>query len=507
MSPSNNRVPVISDWRSKDLKACPMKRYTILILFVLIAGLALPSPSFGAPPKRKAPKPPAATPLERMFEAAGEVGIRAVSLSSGQALFEYHPNDPLIPASLVKILTSCAALKGLGPDHRFTTSVWAANDPQGGEIQGDVWIRSEGDIFLTVENARTLAQRVKDLGIRTIRGGVYADGGFFSPDKEKICLNEKCSDAYNPVVSGTAFEFNSIVFRVLPGPKPGSPLRAEWSPPGDYVRLSNLGVTGSKSSKTPVTLQPITTTGDGGERYQLSGRMPPGMKGGREFRFNVNDPAGFVARTFKSLLGRAGVEVRGAAAMAGAVPPGAKQLATYESAPLGDVLYGLNRYSNNFMAEMLLRSLGASEAGSPSTAEKGLAATGKMLLALGVPAGEFQLDTGSGLSRVCRVSPRAFCTVLESAYRDPSISSVFLSSLAVNAQDGTLRKRLRSSAVTLQGKTGTLSDVVAFAGYVSAPGKDTVVVTVILNGVRDLARAKGAVDAFLEETASLADCR
>jgi serine-type D-Ala-D-Ala carboxypeptidase/endopeptidase (penicillin-binding protein 4) len=484
-----------------------MKPFAFLILFMLIAGLALPALSFGAPPKRKAPKPPAATPLERMFKAAGEVGIRAVSLSSGQVLFEYHPNDPLIPASLVKILTSCAALKGLGPDHRFNTSVWVTSDPQGREIPGDIWIRSEGDIFLTEENALALARKVKDLGINTIRGGVYADGSFFRPEQEKICLNEKCSDTYNPMVSGTAFEFNSIVFRVLPGLKPGSPLRVEWSPPGDYVRLSNLGVTGSKSSKTPVALQPLAITGDGGERYQLSGRMPLGMKGGREFRFSVNDPAGFVARTFKSLLSRAGVEVRGASAMGDAVPPGAKKLATYESAPLGDTLYGLNRYSNNFMAEMLLRSLGASAAGVPGTMGKGLVEVGKMLVALGVPEGEFLLDSGSGLSRVCRVSPRAFCTVLENACRDPSVSSVFLSSLAVNAQAGTLRKRLRSSAVTLHGKTGTLGDVVAFAGYISAPGKDTVIVTVILNGVRDLAQAKEAVDSFLEETAYLADSR
>ena len=189
------------------------------------------------------------------------------------------------------------------------------------------------------------------------------------------------------------------------------------------------------------------------------------------------------------------------------MPVGAKKIATFESAPLGETLYGLNRYSNNFMAEMLLRSLGASVSGPPGTADKGLAAVAKMLLALGVPESEFRLDTGSGLSRICCVSPRAFCKVLEATSRDPSISSAFLASLAVNAQDGTLRRRLRSSVVEVHGKTGTLGDVVAFSGYLTAPGRDTVVTTVILNGVRDLGQAKAAVDAFLEETATLADPR
>lgn len=486
-----------------------MKRFRSLILFALLACLVIPTPSTAASSKRKARKAPqpVGTPLERMFRAAGEVGIQAVSLPSGQVLFEYHPNDPLVPASLMKVLTSSAALRVLGPDHRFNTSVWAMSDPQGGELPGDIWIKSEGDIFLTVENAAALASSMKDAGIRTIRGNVYADGGFFSPKAERVCLDERCHEMYNPMVSGTAFEFNSIGCRVLPGRKPGSPLRVEWSPPGDYAQLDNLGATGSKSSRLPLSLQSLGPTQDGRERFQLAGKLPAGAKAGREFGFTVAEPAGFAARTFKFLLGRAGVDVRGTVAMAGTVPPGAKKLATLDSAPLGDLLSGLNRYSNNFMAEMLLRSLGASAEGPPGTAEKGLAAVAKMLAALGVPEREFRLDTGSGLSRLCCVSPRAFCRVLENDYENPSISSVFLASLAVNAQAGTLQKRMRSSVVEVHGKTGTLGDVVAFGGYVSAPGKDTVVVTVILNAVRDRALARGAVDAFLEETALLADVK
>lgn len=487
-----------------------MKRFGLFILFVLLATLMVPAPpAAGAPAKRKAAKAPQPklNPIERMFQAASEVGIQAVSLQSGRVLFEYHPNDPLVPASLVKILTSCAALRNLGPDHHFDTSVWAASEPLSGEIPGDIWIAGQGDIFFTAENARTLAQKVRDLGIRTIRGGVYVDGSFFKPEKEKICLDETCSDTYNPLVSGTALEFNSIVFRIAPGPKPRSPLKADWSPQSDYVRLINQGITGARSAKTPVSLRSLGAAGDGRERFQVTGGLPSGPRAAREFRFTVDDPAGFTAHTFKACLIQAGVEVRGSAAMGAPVPAGAKKLATYESAPLGETLYGLNRYSNNFMAEMLLRSLGASAAGPPGTAEKGLAAVAKMLLALGVPEKEFRLDTGSGLSRVCCVSPRAFCRVLEATSRDPSISSVFLASLAVNAQDGTLRKRLRSSVVEVHGKTGTLGDVVAFSGYLTAPGRDTVVVTVILNGVGDTAQAKAAVDAFLEETAQLADPR
>ena len=294
-----------------------MKRYGLIVLFALLTVLTVLTfpapPATGAPAKRKAAKTPqpALSPIERMFKAAGQVGIQAVSLQSGRVLFEYHPNDPLVPASLVKILTSSAALRDLGPDHHFNTSVWAATGPQGGEIPGDIWIASEGDIFFTAENARALAQRVKDLGIRSVRGNVYTDGSFFKPEKERICLDEKCSDSYNPTVSGTALEFNSIVFRIVPGPKPGAPLKVEWSPQSDYVRLTNQGTTGARAAKTPVSLRSLGATGDGNERFQVTGGLPTAAGTAREFRFTVDDPAGFAANTFKSLLVQAGVEVRG----------------------------------------------------------------------------------------------------------------------------------------------------------------------------------------------------
>ena len=230
-----------------------MKRHDFFVLLLLPAVLALAvSPAAGAPAKRKAAKAPqpVLSPIERMFKASTQVGIQAVSLRTGRVLCEYHPNDPLVPASLVKILTSSAALRVLGPDHHFNTSIWAAGDPQGGEIPGDIWIASEGDIFFTAENARALAQKVKELGIRTIRGGVYADGNFFRPAKERICLDEKCSDSYNPTVSGTALEFSIPSSSASsPAPNPGPPVKVEWAPPGDYVRLANQGKTGGKAGK------------------------------------------------------------------------------------------------------------------------------------------------------------------------------------------------------------------------------------------------------------------
>jgi serine-type D-Ala-D-Ala carboxypeptidase/endopeptidase (penicillin-binding protein 4) len=171
----------------------------------------------------------------------------------------------------------------------------------------------------------------------------------------------------------------------------------------------------------------------------------------------------------------------------------------YESAPLSEICCGLNRYSNNFMAEMLLRSLGGFVFGPPGTESKGLNVVQKALLELGLPAPEVSLKTGSGLSRECRVSPNIFCRVLAAAFADPAMRTAFAASLAVAGQEGTLRNRMKGSSLTVRGKTGTLRDVAGFSGYVEVPTGETYGVTVLLNDVKNLHDAKSAIDAFLEE--------
>lgn len=443
--------------------------------------------------------------LNKMQKAAGQVGLEVISLSTGKAVLEYNEKEGLTPASLTKILTSYAALKELGPYYHFTTSLWGLGPLKGDTLQGNIWIKSEGDIFLVGEKVWTLARMLKESGIGHIQGGIYVDNSYFDPATERICLDGKCEKSYNPVLSATAFDFNTVTFHILAGQKAGSPLQVSWSPEGSYVELSNVATTGSKTAKARLDMQPLGTSADGREKFQLSGKLPAGSAKSYEYRFNADDPAAFVARSFKAALKEAGIDVRGTALGSQRAPQGAGKLATYESPPLADLLYGLNRYSNNFMAEMLVRSLGAAVAGAPATIEKGTSAVLKTLRESGIPEGQIFLDSGSGLSRRCKVTPEAFCRVLADAYRDFSIGPEFLASFAMNAKEGTLKKRMHEPGTIVRGKTGTLSDVVGFAGYVSGPDKRVYAVAVLLNEVKNVLDARDAVDSFLEELPAMGD--
>jgi D-alanyl-D-alanine carboxypeptidase/D-alanyl-D-alanine-endopeptidase (penicillin-binding protein 4) len=449
--------------------------YTIFasILCLNIGVIAAGSKVHNSAPNRPWPAEPETrdgtgfqTPLERIGKIAGTAGVLVVSLSSGETVLESRSEDSFIPASLMKLLTSYAALKKLGPSFRFTTRVMAAGEPVEGIISGDIWIKGSGDPLFTSDKAVELAKSIKDKGIREIRGGIFVDNSFFQPPSERICINADCRGAYNPLVSAAAIDFNTMRVRITPQPK----------------KIRSHGA-----------------IGNGRQQSQVSRRTRGGQP--MDHLVRAQDPATLFAHAIKVALERSGVRVLGASATDAKTPPDAKEIASYDSPPLAELLSGLNKYSNNFMAEMLLRSLGGYMEGAPGNSAKGLAVIRTALRESGISEDILELDCGSGLSRLCKVSPHTLCRLLAAVWNDNEIREEFISSLAVNGEKGTLMKRMHKPGVTVRGKTGTLDDVIGFAGYVTGPSGRTFAAAIILNEVRDRFKARQAVDSLIEQVA------
>lgn len=476
------------------LRALGVLSCLIAVLGRLSAGDALGA---GAPRK-----PSGESSLSRLARAADQVALQVVELPSGRVVLEHRAHQPLIPASVVKTLTSFAALKWLGPEHRFRTGIWTTARLQGGVLSGPVYLKSDGDPFFVQDKLQGLVRRLRESGVQRVVGPVYVDNSYFAPQTERVCLDDGCDEAYNPTLSGTALEFNSVFVRAKPGGKAGAPALVSWFPSGRYVRLENLGKTVARGSKAPIQIRHRGSELDGREGIQVSGTISVNDRATHEHRFSVLRPDVFVSAALHAAMEEAGIGVDRSPGGVAAVPAGARKLAEHESNPLSEICCGLNRYSNNFMAEMLLRDLGAYVLGQPATEVKGLEVVRRALLELGVPAQEVSLKTGSGLSRECRASANAFSRVLIAAYADPALRIPFAASMAVAGQEGTLRNRMKGSSLTVRGKTGTLKDVVGFSGYVETPTGQTFGATVLMNEVRNLPEAKAAIDALLEEIAS-----
>jgi D-alanyl-D-alanine carboxypeptidase/D-alanyl-D-alanine-endopeptidase (penicillin-binding protein 4) len=442
--------------------------------------------------------------LSQAGEAAGSLGVEVIALPSGHPLWSHRAMEPMIPASLLKAATSYAALKTLGPGHRFRTTAQTNGTMEGSTLVGDLWLKSEGDIFWTAERASSLALQLKAKGLESIRGRIRVDNSHFSPPFERVCLDEPCEDSYNPMISGTAIEFNSFLARVRPASSVGNPPRVEWLPPGAYARVLQQARTASRKSRSTLVLERLEPDTLGVMRLQLSGQIPISRTVAMERRFSAERPATFVAEVFTTIIESSGIRVEARTPDGKApesMPADARILAEDLSPPLAETIHGLNRHSNNFMAEMLLRAMGAAALGPPGTEAKGLAVMSKVMTALGAETEHCVLKTGSGLSRSCRMSPRSLGRILVAAFSDRALGAAFMNSLAVNGQEGTMRRRISSPSVTIRGKTGTLRDVTGFAGYVSSPGRPSYAVVILFNDVHHLGRAREAMDSFLEKLA------
>jgi serine-type D-Ala-D-Ala carboxypeptidase/endopeptidase (penicillin-binding protein 4) len=179
-----------------------------------------------------------------------------------------------------------------------------------------------------------------------------------------------------------------------------------------------------------------------------------------------NESAVAAAKAFTAALARRGVSVAGFP-QAGRAPADVVPLAIDLSEPLTSIVRHMNRESDNFVSEMLLKELGASVARRGST-EAGARVVREALVDAGVPVAGVRIADGSGLSALDRLTARSLVTILRAGSGDPAISDAFVTSLAVAGISGTLRHRLvrRPTRGRVIAKTGTTNAASALAGFV-----------------------------------------
>jgi serine-type D-Ala-D-Ala carboxypeptidase/endopeptidase (penicillin-binding protein 4) len=199
---------------------------------------------------------------------------------------------------------------------------------------------------------------------------------------------------------------------------------------------------------------------------------------GRVGRWTSHDPALAAAQLFRKALARAGVHAKRAAAR-GVANDAASPLATVDSPPLTAIVRWMDRESDNFVAEMLLKQLGAVQADGGTTAA-GIGVVAGLLTEAGVPMDGVRLVDGSGLSLLDRFTAKALVSLLTVMWNDPGVRPELLASLPVAGRNGTLEHRMRHTAAAgvVLAKTGSTSNASALSGFVG----DRYVFSVLQNG-------------------------
>jgi len=413
-----------------------------------------------------------------------KVGIRIRSLEKKDVLYEKNGDQLFIPASNMKLLTTAAALRNLGSDFRFMTRVYTTGAIHNGVLEGDLYVKGYGDPQLVTEQMWLLANEVKNLPLKKIEGNIIADDSYFDGElRVKTWKKNWGSEAYNAPLGALSFNFNTVTIHIQPGLTTGARPILIVDPDIDYFKLSNSALT-LPFNKRRGKLIVNRVEGDEFNEIRVSGRV---RRDGRRksFYLNITDPAQYSVKVFRKNLQQAGLEVSGEV-LKGKVPEDAILLVEHESEPLSEIIRGLNKFSNNFMAEQVLKTLGAEVVSSPGSTDKGLRVVREYMKTLGYFPHQYSALDGSGLSRGSRLTPAQIVTVLEDVYRDMSIYPEFVAALGIMGLDGSVKKRMdkKKEAHIVRVKTGTLNNVSALSGYFQSDNGERFAFSMLMNSLK-----------------------
>ncbi len=420
--------------------------------------------------------------------------MHAKYLESGKVIVDQNSSISVAPASNMKLLTSSAALDILGEDHQFVTRIYfdGTIDNQG-TLNGNVYLVGGGDPTLgydLVEGSLPLdalmeswVQAINKIGIKKIMGNIIADDLLY--DEKSIPDNWSWIDIGNYYGAGAnALTINNNLYFLYFKPsktvgETAEVLRTE--PIVEGLQFTNLMKTGKKGS------------GDNGYIYcaplqynaTLRGTIPAGVN---EFSIkgSIPDPPLFAVQKLKQALSKKGISVDGN-------PQKLINKITYDSSkiitetyspPLKDIVYIVNKRSDNLYTEILFKAIGLAIEGS-GTIESGEKGVKKFLQQNGINSDGLIMYDGCGLSRSDAVTAKMISDLLEKMTKKEYYNS-FFNSLAVVGDPndiGFFKSMGRGTEIEKNAhiKSGVISGVRAYSGYLKDRKGRTIVFSLIAN--------------------------
>lgn len=409
----------------------------------------------------------------------GIQGVVVKSLKTGQIIYERNADLVFIPASNFKLLVGAVALDRLGPDFTYSTTVYATGEINSrGVLEGDLVLKGGGDPILNTDDLASLAKQIKSKGISKIAGNLLVDDSYF--DDQRLGWGWSWDDIpyyYSAEISALNINRNVVDVYVRPGQRVGSRAVVRIDPPTDYVKVDNSATTGGPDIEKNVWVDRIL----GSNTIRVRGVVPLGTKANApEEAITVTEPALYAGYVFRDRLAREGILVLGGV-KSGTLPQDATELAVHRSAPLSQILSLLMKPSDNLIAEVLLKTLGAEIKGQGTT-NAGIEVETEFCQQIGMDLTALKIVDGSGLSRLNFISPNNLITLLAYMYGHKH-ASIYINSLPVAGVDGTLRNRMKGTAAekNVRAKTGYVSRVSSLSGYVNTMSGEPLAFAILMN--------------------------
>jgi len=415
-------------------------------LLYLLAALALPGAASLSVQAQSAAPAAAVSSLPAAIEdvlrhptlAGARVGLLAVTLPDRAVLVSRNAHDTFAPASVTKLFTTAAALWKLGSHYVWRTPIAYRGTKREGHITGDLWILGRGAPDLVEERLWIAAQWLAEDGLTQIDGDIVVDDRYFAGERygQGWPGGRQVTEAYHAPIS--ALMANYAAQRGDEG------WDAVADPPMHFgARFAEL------LDQAGVRVRGTVRRPDAAELDLVPGPDFRGRAVGRE-----------------------------------SVPTPLVSMYDIASEPLGRLVMDVNKFSNNVMAETVLRTLGAIEYGAPGTDTKGLAVVTEFLQGqLGVASNSYVQADGSGLSPQNRFTPTQIVNLLEYAERDFHVGPELLSSLKISGLDGWSPAPFKYAPLKgeLRVKSGHIRGVNTLSGFLHTEHDRLIVFAFMIN--------------------------
>ena len=443
-------------------------------------------------------------------------GILIVDPERGDTLYKHNAGKLLIPASNQKVLIGSVALRTLGADFRYVTTVGSTAPIVEGVLTGDLVVTGSGDPSVSDRMAgdamaplRAIADSLALRGLKRVTGGIVRGGDAFPGSALGYGWpwNALESASYAGV-DELNFNEGITVLTVRGGTVLGDIPTVTSAPAQTFPRIRLLARTaqpapsasGRRGGRSGIRARPDSSDL---ALIIVEGDIAPGDSA--IIRITQRDPSAAYLSALREALIARGVAVDGDAS-SWVVLPASQPLLTVASPPLREILPHFLKPSQNAIGEILLRTLGHVKTGV-GTPDSGARVVRTQLAEWGALPDGFIVRDGSGLSRSDMVTPETLVRIF-AAMRGDSAFRVFYDALPIAGVDGTIRGRMRGTPAmgNVHAKTGTLEMVRSLSGYVTTADGRLLVFSMIANNwtvpVREIERVQDALAVRLSQMRS-----
>lgn len=436
--------------------------------------------------------------------------VAIYSERANQYIYKKNIDQPLVPASNSKLVTTYTLLKNFGKDYTLNTDIYTDADSLSSVLDGNVYLFGKGDGLLSISDLEDLADQLYRQGIREIKGSVYADPSFFDSETERIqySSDKDLVEATAPITS-ISLDRNIATILVKANSNIGNKVSVQVIPKSPafnvVVNAKIVGKSGGKGkgkkkqAARNVNSIKVTTkaNADGTQTFFVNGNLTKSLS--TSYTHYIKNAPLVAAGSLKERIKALGIKINGnfSSREMSHLENQFLKIATVKR-DVFKVIDIVNKESNNWLAETLFKALGSLSNKDARNVRAAQELIDNTMKTNQIPFEDCVINDGSGLARQTKVSAKTFIQLLLDANKSP-FSEKFFNSLAIAGVDGTIKKRFSGSAVShrVAAKTGTHRNVSSLSGRMQMIRGDYLFFSFIFNGP-NVGFYKGIENSLLE---------